>query len=82
MKADEVRELSSDELNERIGQNQEELFRLRPVSTQSARTRVERRRASRPAGSQVLRDNPVSRYPFDSTPAVRRSRPDSPVRSR
>ena len=29
MKADEVRDLTSDELNERIGQNQEELFRLR-----------------------------------------------------
>jgi large subunit ribosomal protein L29 len=29
VKADEVRDLTSDELNERIGQNQEELFRLR-----------------------------------------------------
>ena len=29
MKAEEVRDLTSDELGERIGQNQEELFRLR-----------------------------------------------------
>ncbi len=29
MKADEIRELGSAELNERIGQTQEELFRLR-----------------------------------------------------
>jgi len=29
VKAEEVRDLTSDELGERIGQNQEELFRLR-----------------------------------------------------